>query len=564
VIPAKRLLLATCLAALLLAAPARATTEDDPALQSPFGGQVPPPLERPASTTVPPPGFGTTAADAVRAAAADPTIRAELAESPDARAVALVRGGRWQVDYLTGEGGERRRVALAIVDGATGEVDEAWRDHQVEAELARGYPGAIAQAVNLPWVWIPLCVLFVAPFFDPRRPLRLLHLDLLVLLGLSVSLLFFNRGEITTSVPLVYPVLGYLLVRMLVAGFWPRERSGPLVPVVGLRVLVVVALALAAGRIALNVADSRVIDVGVAGVVGADRIADGEELYEGGFSPGLDLRGDVYGPANYLAYVPFEQALPWDGEWDGVPAAHGAAIAFDLACALGLLLVGRRLRAGREGAVLGWALAVAWLANPFTLYTLDANANDALVGALGAWTLVALASPLGRGVLVALAAAAKFGPAALAPLFATGTGERRWRSAALFALAFAVAGVALFAPFVPDGGLRELYDRTLGYQATRGSPFSVWGLAPSLEPLQPFVRGAVVALALGVAVWPRFRSPAQIAALAAAVTIALQLTATHWFYFYVVWFLPFVLVASFTEIREVTRPWSGARRAGAS
>ena len=36
----------------------------------------------------------------------------------------------------------------------------------------------------------------------------------------------------------------------------------------------------------------------------------------------------------------------------------------------------------------------------------------------------------------------------------------------------------------------------------------------------------------------------QIAALAAAVTIAVQLTAGHWFYFYVVWFLPFVLVAT--------------------
>ena len=56
---------------------------------------------------------------------------------------------------------------------------------------------------------------FFVPFFDPRRPLRLLHLDLLVLLSFSLSHVFFNRGEIFTSVPLVYPVLAYLLVRML-------------------------------------------------------------------------------------------------------------------------------------------------------------------------------------------------------------------------------------------------------------------------------------------------------------------------------------------------------------
>ena len=33
------------------------------------------------------------------------------------------------------------------------------------------------------------------------------------------------------------------------------------------------------------------------------------------------------------------------------------------------------------------------------------------------------------------------------------------------------------------------------------------------------------------------------AALGAAVLIALQLTVTHWFYLYLVWFLPLLLVA---------------------
>ena len=62
-------------------------------------------------------------------------------------------------------------------------------------------------------MWLPLCLLFLAPFFDPRRPLRLVHLDLLVLLGLGISLFFFNRAEITASVALTYPVLGYFLLR---------------------------------------------------------------------------------------------------------------------------------------------------------------------------------------------------------------------------------------------------------------------------------------------------------------------------------------------------------------
>jgi Glycosyltransferase family 87 len=539
------------LALALLGAPA-AAAQDNPADEPPFGGEKPPPLVKPPSGTVPPPGFEISAREAIARADATDVVRDELAESPGATPTAYVRGDRWQVTYRAG--GEE--VALVILDAA-GNVDEAWRDHQVETPLARGYSGAVAQKVNAPYVWLPLCLLFIAPFFDPRRPLRLVHLDLLVLIGLGLSLFFFNRAEIDASVSLTYPVLGYFVIRMLVAGFWPRARSGPLIPLASSRLLLVGLVALLAGRIVLNIVDSHAIDVGVAGVIGADHITAGEPLYEGTFSPGIDLRGDVYGPANYLAYVPFEQIFPWHGTWDDVPAAHAAAIAFDLLCVAGLFLLGRRLRSGVEGVALGLGLAFAWAACPWTLYAMNANANDALIGALGIGALLALGSPPARGAMIALAAAAKFGSAALAPLFATGDGERRWRSAAIFTVAFAAVCALVILPFLPDGGLREFYDRTLGYQATRGSPFSVWGLAPSLHFAQAPFRVAVVALAVAVAFYPRFRTPVQIAALACVVTIAIQLTATHWFYFYVVWFLPFALVASFASQRLI-RPRSGS------
>jgi hypothetical protein len=155
--------------------------------------------------------------------------------------------------------------------------------------------------------------------------------------------------------------------------------------------------------------------------------------------------------------------------------------------------------------------------------------------------------------MVALGAAAKFGSAALAPLFATGTGERRWRSALVFGAAFISTVALLTLPFLPDGGLREFYDHTLGYQASRSSPFSVWGLAPSLDFLRPIERAGAAALALAVAIWPRRKTPVQIAALAAAVLIAVQLGATHWFYFYVVWFLPLVLIALFAAPPDAFR-----------
>jgi hypothetical protein len=46
-----------------------------------------------------------------------------------------------------------------------------------------------------------------------------------------------------------------------------------------------------------------------------------------------------------------------------------------------------------------------------------------------------------------------------------------------------------------------------------------------------------------VAFLPRRRTLPQIAALAAGVLIAVQLTADHWFYLYIPWFLPLVAAA---------------------
>ena len=42
---------------------------------------------------------------------------------------------------------------------------------------------------------------------------------------------------------------------------------------------------------------------------------------------------------------------------------------------------------------------------------------------------------------------------------------------------------------------------------------------------------------------PRRRDAFQVAALGAAVIIAVQLTVSHWFYLYIVWFAPLALVA---------------------
>jgi hypothetical protein len=506
-----------------------------------------PTLTEPASPTRPPPDHFLNAVQATRIAARSQKLQDELEEHDRTTHRAFANGpSRWQVSWYDGD----EEIGQVIVDERTERAIEVWTGPQAAWQMARGLPGAFGRKVNSPLVWIPMMVAFFAPFFDWRRPFRLFHLDLLVLLSFSLSHVFFNRGEIETSVPLVYPVLAYLLVRMLHVAFGRRRApAAPLRLLVPVGWLALALIFLVGFRIGLNVTNSNVIDVGYSGVIGADRIVHGQDLY--GQFPSNDASGDTYGPVNYYAYVPFELVFPWSGRWDDLPAAHAAALFFDVATILALLWVGRRLRPGRAGTALGLMLAYAWASYPYTLFVSNSNANDSLVALLVVLSFGALAAPRARGALLALASAAKFAPLALAPLFAT-YDRRRLRDAALFALAFAAVTVLIYIPVIPDGGLDVLWDRTVGFQLGRDSPFSIWGQHASLGTLQDLVKAGGIALALVVAFVPRRKSPLQLAALGAAVLIALQLAITHWFYLYIVWWFPLAMIALL--LRETAAP----------
>jgi hypothetical protein len=529
----------------------------DPANQPPFDGGRTYQLSVPPSEAKPPPGFALDAqrVEAIAAAAVGGDLSGRGQRVRVRTRIGDDGQDQWQVDFFESGG---KDLAEVVVDDRSGVVVEKWTGSAVDTKLARGYQGAVAGKVNRWWIWLPLCVLFLAPFVNPRRPFRLLHLDLLALLGFSASLFFFNKAQIGLSVALVYPVLAYLFVRMLIAGFIPTESRERLLPLAPRGLLVAGIAALAAFHIAYMATEGKVIDVGLAGVIGADRLTHGEDVYGENFSQGLppssDVRGDVYGPVDYLAYVPFEQAFPWSGRWDDVPAARAAALGFELLTALALFGLGRRLRDGPEGSTLGIALAYGWLAYPFTMYTLASSFNDSLVALLVVCCLLVLSSPPGRGALSALAGLTKFGPLILTPLFAAGRGDRRARTLVLFTIAFVAAAAVVTIPLLPDGGFRELYDRSLGYQASRGSSFSVWGQAPSLHWLQTFSKVFAVALAAAFFFVPRRRSITQVAALAAALLIAVQVTANHWFYPYAVWFAPLVLAALFAQQRGPEPP----------
>lgn len=481
----------------------------------------------------------------------------------------------WTVKVWSGPAGE---VATGRVDDRGGRVTEAWTGPQVAWKMARGYKGYFGGSrINRPWLWLTFCALFALGLADLRRPLSLRNLDLFVLLSFSVSLWFFNRGDIFTSMPLAYPPLLYLLARSVYVG-WRGRAARAARPVWPVWALAAGAVFLAGFRVGLNVSasglhvrSSSVIDVGYSGVIGAQRIASGQSPYghfpvEDGLKPcgpadqdgeirdriqangrceSANERGDTYGPVSYAAYLPGYWIFGWTGKWDRLPAGHLTSILFDLLSMVGLALVGRRF----GGARLAATLAFAWAAYPFTQYASSSSTNDAIMPALLVWGFWLVTSDWARGAFVALAGWTKFAALLVAPLWASYP-EARARPRARFVAAFLLATLAsffvLFLEPSPIHAARVFYDRTFGWQIGRDSPFSIWdwrqyhaGL-PDLHRLQQALEALLLAGAAVVYFRPRRKSALQLAALTGALLLGFELVLTHWFFLYLPWFFPFV------------------------
>jgi len=292
-------------------------------------------------------------------------------------------------------------------------------------------------------------------------------------------------------------------------------------------------------------ADGVVRDIGYASVFGADSLIHGFPLYT---VSAQDSHLDAYGPFMYLAYVPFTLALPLTNlSHANAQAATAAAIAFDLGTVTCLYLVGLRLRAGAAGRQLGLCLAWAYAACPWSLLVVSDGTNDALVALLLAVLLLVLSRPGWRSFVLGLAITAKFAPLVLVALFARV--DRGWQRSSIvrYGAVLALTVVLVVGGLLAGSSLSAFWDSTIKFQATRTAPFSMWGLHPGWEPVK-WVVGALVAALAAATFWlPRERSTERLAAAGAALLIGVELTTVYWYWYYVVWFLPYLLVALFSR-----------------
>jgi len=385
---------------------------------------------------------------------------------------------------------------------------------------------------------VPWAGCFVLGLFDWRHPWRIEHLDLLALAGFFPVAMLFSDDIARTGLWLAAACLGWLFGRMagVTLGLWPMPE---LRPAVSPRRLGLAILMLLGVRIA-SLAGSNILDVGQASSLGAWRILHGLHLYGAAswHGPGglVIFRPDSYGPFAYYAYLPFVVLFPV------APAVISTllpALCFDALTLAGLHTLGQRL----GGKPLAYAFVFAYLLYPFPDLSLMAETNDALIAALCVWAVVAAAEhPATRGLLLAAVTLTKFLPGLLAVQF-LGVRQGRWR----YGLTVAAALAAMLAWPLLTSGPAQFFDSTFGYQLFQrggGIQFSIWTyLPPAAIAARAVLAAALVLLALSPMLRPEVHDSRQHAALAAALLIGGQLLLGYWFYSYITWFYPLLVIA---------------------
>ena len=395
---------------------------------------------------------------------------------------------------------------------------------------------------------VPSAACFVLGLLDWRHPWRVDHLDLLALAGFFPVAMLLSDDISQAGLALAAVCLGWLFVRMLGASFgkWPMPQLRPSISSRRLRAAIGILLLIRLG----SAAAGNILDVGQASSLGAWRLLHGQQLY-GAMSwqgpGGLQIyRPDSYGPFAYYAYIPFAAIFPT------APAPIATllpAACFDVLTLAGLHKLGCRL----GGRPLAQAFMFAYLLYAFTDLTLMAETNDALIAALCVWTIVGAERPVIRGLLIAAAALTKFAPAVLALQFLA-VKRGRWRY--VLTLVASLAGMLAW-PLISSGAAQFL-DSTFGYQLIQrgsGTQFSIWTYLPQVATLaRPSLAATLVLLAISPLLRPAVQDARQHAALAAALLIGTQLLLGYWFYSYLIWFYPLLLVAVIQPAREHRPP----------
>jgi len=330
------------------------------------------------------------------------------------------------------------------------------------------------------------------------------------------------------------PLLGHALRRLEPAA---RMRT--------LRLLVL-ATVLAFAMITLT--SSGYTDVAAASLQGATELLHGVLPY-GHIT--LAFHGDTYPLLDYLLYVPGALWLPVTNPLSDLTGALAVTMAASLLAGAALYLIGgQREIPADESESRGerrLRLTLAWFAFAPVLLAASGGANDLLVAACLAWML-ALRTRTGSSLLaLAMGVWVKLVPLVLVAIWVPYRRRDLLRSCA-GALALSAALIALMIALGGAGSLAAMV-RAMSFQFQRGSFFAPW-YTFDVRWLQPLAQAGVLALALAAVLRIRVEGSiradvVRLSALAAALLMALQLSANYWTWSYLPWVFPLLAVALF-------------------
>ena len=124
-------------------------------------------------------------------------------------------------------------------------------------------------------------------------------------------------------------------------------------------------------------------------------------------------------------------------------------------------------------------------------------------------------------------------------------GVRRGRSRYMLVLVAALAAMLAWPLITP--GPAQFLDSTVGYQLLQrggGVQFSIWTYLPHMAIVaRPALAAALVLLAFSPMLRPGVQDAREDAALAAALLIGAQLLLGYWFYSYLTWCYPLLIIA---------------------
>jgi hypothetical protein len=440
-----------------------------------------------------------------------------------------------------------RLILTVDVDTTTNEILE------ISGLATNIFPGANAfedSWLNHPAFWIALTAGLAIALFPVQRPSRHQAGDLAALALLHACagayFLFAPRewaypGSILLIFVVAFAAMLWLAYRCLRSA---RGSGAQLATLGGTRfpvwAIASACLVLSVMRSAALIIEPVIFDVSLASVSGAQFLQEFGAVYGRLEDSAVVTDGDTYGPWVYVMYSLFLSAgesLDPVSQFRVVPAA--ASLVGDLATTIILYFAGRRWGGPRAG----WTAALLWLSLAPTSIALISSSNDWVVSVPMALTALWVQKPGARGAALAFAAWAKFAPMAAALALARHRDER-WNRQTLRYVAglFLVSGLSFAIAVHQPDGVARFVEATFGSQADRDPVNSIPGMLG--WPDWIFTVLAAVAVVATVAPFLTKRVPGAIGTLACATyaIIVVQLAIRAWWFTYILWFLPTLLI----------------------